>query len=194
MGDEDFNLEVIGPESLGNTWGKKNESFSHEQLTMMAYRQCVTSLSKEMKAGHNITTLDSNRKPVMVYVEDTRATAIESVKTLKNVMISDLQGTNFLKEMENLLKVVEDKRLYWLKEQWRWWVSLPSKTLQDYMKNNIYVREEYFASKLPYWDFYQDDTLEIYRKIFEQLELCLGKIKYYKKGKVTNIAEVNQND
>jgi len=107
--DENGFLETPTPEDMmgSGMFGNKNEGLSHDALIMMAYSKCINALSKEMKEGVSEMIIMPNGNKKILGVEDTRQTAIESVKTLKNVTIADLIGTKEEVKIRELLAKIK---------------------------------------------------------------------------------------
>lgn len=177
-------LDVVSPE--GQSFGPKQEGFSHEQLVMTAYRKCIECLSKEMRQGHTEVVQDKNGKPLPVYLEDTRETSISSIETLKNVMIGDLQDTVFLNNIKDIYKQIETQRNIRINHEYQWWCALNRMQQQQVSSQGIVHIAGYFCKKLPYAEAFLQDKILLYRNIFEQLELCLASKRYFKKRSVGN--------
>lgn len=184
----DFNndLDISSPDEM-NFFSNNKQAFSHEFLVMRAYQKVQDSLGQEMVNGYNSIEKDNNGRDHIIYHKDTRHESIEAIKTLKNTMISDLVNTGYIKEINRLLKELKDKYKYYLNLQYKYYDSMNINQKRDLlMKYPDFI--EVMSSDNLYPEFVFSDTfissaVEIYREIFEQLELCLFDRKYFKKAK-----------
>jgi len=105
MDDNDF--DVIEPGSDGFSFGKDGE-FSHQLCVFKSFSRAQDCLSQEMKEGFSETKQDNAGNIMTVIHPDSRRQAIEAILTLKNVMIADIDKTDFKKEIDELIKLGED--------------------------------------------------------------------------------------
>jgi len=184
MTDKDpyADIEIIDTDNI--QFGQQEKEFNHQSLVMLAYQKSIDALMKEMIEGFWQEKRDKLGNQLYVYNPDTRKSAIESIKTLKNLMIADITGTPQKKIVDNL--ITEDKTLYetHLKEQNSWINKLPRAA-----KTALVVKYNLFSSldlneKLPFYHYYINSSVEIYRKLFEALENCLAEKKYFKRKKI----------
>jgi hypothetical protein len=166
---------------------QKQEGFSHQLSVQKAYYKVIDNLDVEMVEGFWQEMKDKHGNVKLVHQKDTRQEAIESIKTLKNVMIADIENTPYSKEINKLLDKIDDTELECIKEQKRWWNSLDYQSQEKYQSMHLSFDTEHLYDKLCYWHDFLNQQVNIYREIFEQLELCLAKIRYFKKSKKTNI-------
>lgn len=165
----------------------KQEGFSHQLSVQKAYYKVEENLAKEMVEGMWTEIRDKHGNTKSIYLNDTRRESIEAIKTLKNVMIADLQGTIYLQKIRILLNRIDRIKESLLQEQINWWENLPYVNKKDYLKNHKSFNPRYLYDKLPYYHDNLNKQVDIYRRIFEQLELCLAERKYLKKSKQTNL-------
>lgn len=165
----------------------KQEGFSHQLSVQKAYYKVEESLAKEMVEGLWQEIRDKHGNSKSIYLNDTRRESIESIKTLKNVMIADLKGTIYSDTIKLLLNRIEKIKIEFLREQISWWNSLTYEHKKDYIKNHKSFNPNYLYDKLPYYHDNLNKQVDVYRSIFEQLELCLAERKYLKKFKQTNL-------
>lgn len=182
--DADDFVDIESPE--GQAFGHKQEGFSHPNLVQSAYMKCITALSKEMKQGHVSIVQDSKGKPIPVYFEDTRLTAIACIETLKNVTISDLSGTESETKIKTLLKELEETKKLLLIKQKEWWNKLYYDDRERFKRQGIYFVEDSFLKDMDYKEDYIYAKLDIYRKIFEEIEYSLATNRYFEKKKMGN--------
>jgi len=182
-GSEEF-LEIENPEVA--MFGGKDFQFSHGQLVFMAYTKVVNALSQEMVEGFWETKDDKLGNKFFIYHKDSRREAIETVKTLKNVMIADLNNnTNGSSEKLNKLfqKEINEKTKF-LSLQKQWWENLNVLAQKGFIKENPSFHVSYLTDKSPFYHQYLYEILGIYREIFEQLELAISDSKYFKREMV----------
>ena len=170
-------LEFSDPET--NFGYNKDQGFSHQILVMMSYRKVIEALSMEMREGYNEKFTDDKGKVHIIYHSDTREVAFQSILTLKNTMIGDLEASPFLEKINDLIKQVGRAKKFWLKEQWRWWEGLSPQQKIKFEREGKYVAQGLFNKQLDFDNFYIDDKIEIFREVFEQLELCLKTNRYF---------------
>ena len=185
---DDFDLpEVESPENM--QFLGKQENFSHEQLAMIAYRKCIEAFSKEMKEGHMSIATDNKGKQIPVYVEDTRQTAISCILTLKNVLINDINNSPQKDKIKEVLGKVQTLRDNLLNEEFKYWSSLNYSQRQDYSNKGYIITKGFFCTKFPFYNYFIDGCIEIYRELLETIELSLASSRYLSKMKVVNTAE-----
>jgi len=184
--DKEFDLEIAEPDPF--SFGKYGQTFNHELLVMESYRRCQDALAKEMVEGFWSDKIDKFGNIMTIYNPDTRKAAIEAIKTLKNCMVFNIKDSDYEKRIVELEKNSEQKYLDILGEQNEWWLKSPPQFRNDFFKKNMAFSTKSLNDKLPFWHKYLDEKLEIFRKIFEQLELCIAeKTKYFRRVAVTNI-------
>jgi len=181
--DENGFLETPTPEDMmgSGMFGNKNEGLSHDALIMLAYSKCINALSKEMKEGVSEMIVMPNGNKKILGVEDTRQTAIESVKTLKNVTIADLIGTKEEVKIRELLAKIKDKDDFHLENQKKWWSSLNGMDRRKYMEKNIQHIDGYFCTAFGFYGQSILDKIDLYREVFEEIERGLASRHYNKK-------------
>ena len=165
----------------------KQEGFSHQLCVQKAYYKVIDALSVEMTEGFWQEIKDKHGNKKLIYQADTRRIAIENIKTLKNVMIADLKQTIYYKRIKILLTRIKEIKQKFIQEQLDWWERLPYANKQAYQGNNLTFNPNYFYDKLPYWHEFLSRQVDLFRMIFEQLELCLENRRYLKKAKQTNL-------
>ena len=171
-----------------NTFGSKNDVFNHETLVMRIYQKVQDALAQEMVNGFNSIERDMRGKEYVIYHKDTRNEAIESIKTLKNTMIADIKDTPFHRNINILLEELKRKYEEYLKRQKNYYNSLNQTQRLEMLKTNPEFIEAIGTNNLCPDSFLSDSfinlAVDIYRDIFEQLELCLCERKYFKRKKI----------
>lgn len=170
---------IDDPEELARISSMNKNSFSHAAVVMRAYVKVQDALATDMKAGFWDTKIDSRGNEINVYLEDTRKKAIETIKTLKNTLVSDLHKSEQLKVIEKKLEELEEKLEEIIKKQKAWFDRLSN---NDKAYNREYIPYIMLNSLNEKGIFYQEFmcyAIEIYREIFEQLELCISKNRYF---------------
>jgi hypothetical protein len=181
--DENGFLETPTPEDMmgSGMFGNKNEGLSHDALIMMAYAKCITALSKEMKDGVSEMIVMPNGNKKMLSAEDTRQTAIESVKTLKNVTIADLAGTNEEKKINELIKKIKESDDKHLNNEKIWWNRLSIVERRSRQSRGEEHIDGYFSTRFQFYGQSILDKIELYRQVFEEIERGLASRHYNKK-------------
>ena len=187
MTEDDFDfggIEIADPETF--SYGSKDNTFNHSVLVMRAYQKAQDALSKEKIEGFWDTKRDNLGNIFNIYHPDTRREAIETVKTLKNCMMADIQDTEYEEEINKLLEEINELYKTYLEMQKEWWESLRVQERESNKLFKPYISAEKLYEKGTFYQDYLYAVVEVYRKIFEQLELCLANHKrYYKRSKVT---------
>jgi hypothetical protein len=192
MDPNESDFELVEP-NAETGFGKKGTDFSHELLVYQAYVTVIKSLAQEMTPGYWETKRDKLGNMLSYYVPDKRKTAVEAIITLKNCMIADIHATTYQTKIKELMEKADEEYKTQLDAQKNWYNTLrftdPRK--EEY---KIYVDSGYFNDKGIFYQNYILNKLEVYRKIFEQLEMCLNARKYFKKNKVVSLAQPQEDD
>lgn len=165
-------------------FGQNNEVLSHSALVMTAYQKVINVLVKEKREGFWEHKTDKFGNQISVYFPDARKETIEAIKTLKDVMINDLQGTEYLKEIEKLEKELDEKLDYFIECHNKWFNSLVNVDKKKYQM--VGYAPNRLHSKSSLYQEYMVWAVDVYRDIFQQLELCLATKKYLKKDASKN--------
>lgn len=163
--EPNISSEVVDIENWRNP---EEQSFNRQALVMTAVRRCIETGAKEMKEGYWDEKVDKHGNVARTYHEDTRKCFIESVKTLIMMLSCDFDddATN---KITLLAKEIEDKKKYWLNEEWRWWCSLTTEQRKFFEKQGKYVTKGFFNSKLNFDNYFFEDELNLYRQICTEL-------------------------
>jgi len=185
----DDNYVADAPTEMG--YMGKDASFSHEILVMRAYQKVQDALAQEMVNGYNSIEVDNNGREHIIYHKDNRHESMEAIKTLKNTMISDLVDTKYLDKINELSQELKNKYKEYVRLQNEYYKSLDYQQKQQFLAENKGFELSVNTNNL-YPEFFYSDTfigyaINVFREIFEQLELCLHEKKYFKKGKVFDI-------
>lgn len=185
MGDND-DFEVLDVEDYKNG---KNQEFSHQSLVMMAMRKAIEYGCQELIPGYYNTEEDNRGKVKIVYKQDTRKAFIESVRTLRMIMVCDFDDDAKKKLIkskkesedpeENLMDKIQARKNFWLEEQKKWWDNFSEGQKNILVKQGMQVMEGYFNMNLQFFQQYFLEELEIYREIFEELNLLTKRLKFY---------------
>lgn len=189
--EDNLNLPFV-PGIEGKTFGSKTEGYSHEAKVSEADSKCINALAKEMTEGGLKKFADPKTgKPMFVYEEDTRRTAMEAITTMKNVMIADLIETGHLNNINELFKKIDFVFRKYLTQQKNFWDSKNSSQKNQYLKSNGNFHTCILYGELDndeiFYQKYLADKLNVYREIYEQLQLCLAEKRYFKRRKAGNI-------
>lgn len=173
-GEKDFReLDIIDPEV--NPYGSSAEGFNYDSKVSMAYDACIKAGCQEMKKGYLQSKSDKYGNVLTEWKEDTRKTYIECVRTLKSVLISHLDAVS-KKNIVDLegrdIKLKQEA----IQNEESWYNSLPMSQRIKISHSRGYLNQDMF-----FYHDYMDDKLDVYRKIFEELELLLARLKYLKK-------------
>ncbi|HEA46176.1 MAG TPA: hypothetical protein ENH99_00120 [Candidatus Pacearchaeota archaeon] len=185
QGDND--IEILDVEDFRNT---EDQQFSHQALVMMATRKVVEYGCQELVPGYYNTEEDNKGKVKIVYKQDTRKAFIESVRTLRMIMICDFDSnaneklksnkSDDQKPDENLMDKIQNRKDFWIKKQQSDWDQLTEGHKNQMKQQGKGIMEGYFNMNLPYFQNYFLEELEIYREIFEELTELTSRLKFYK--------------
>jgi len=166
----------------------KHEGFSHDALVLLAYKKALECLAKEMREGFWMERVDKMGNQIYVYQPDTRKEAIEAIKTLKNILIHDVKVSDAIKKTDygGKIKDLEKKSADTFKKALEMQRTNITKNLrtpeqrQAHYMNHGSLKEVALDDKSPYWHWYIEQKIDIYRELFEQLELSLAANGYMK--------------
>lgn len=173
--DNDSGFEIGDVENYG--YGNK-ESFNHQVLVMVSIRQCIDAGNGEMRSGYTNVRTDKQGNEVISYVEDTRKKFIQTVKTCRALMSCDFDkdANKIFPELLTELKNIQDE---YLKQQTAWWDSLNVREKKEAFRNKQQVINNRLNKNLPIYDFYIDEEVDLYLKIFEELNKLTERIGFY---------------
>lgn len=179
MQEEESAFEVYEPGEL--EYGK-HEEFSYENLITIAFRGCIKSGQEEWIKGYWETKTDKRGNPTNEYKPDSRKVHINSIRTLKNVMIRYFDPLA-VTEIRNLEHLDEDTKQKYIKLEQEWYDSL-----QQQKKSKTYHIKGSLCQDYNFYHDYLDEKLEIYIAIFEHISLLIERTKDFKKEDFGNKA------
>jgi len=182
---DDNDIQILEPGQDGFSFGDKAE-FSHQLCVFKSFSRTQDCLAQEMREGFSETKQDPAGNIMTIIHPDSRRQAVEAVMTLKNVMIADIKDSDY---EENIIELVkEGDGLYdeELNKQKEFYNSFPNHNKGPVIDYLPFVKSKTLFDKGPFYHSYLIKLVFVYRQIFEQLELCLSKFKYYKKAKIGN--------
>ena len=163
----------------------KEVSFNFEEMCAIAYRLCIRNGCEEMRKGYWQEKTNRQGVTTKEYKEDTRLKLIESIETLKNVLIAHFD-TEAKESIEILYDDIEEEEDKAKNAEHNFAVEL-SKQGKRFEHLAGYLNENYV-----FYHNLLNTKLKIYRNIFEELELLLGRLKYLKKKPVIMNAETGE--
>lgn len=178
MSDDDNLPDIIDPQDFGYT---KEDSFSHPALAQKAYYNCIAAGSVEMIKGFWETKMDRQGNQMRSYHPDTRQVYISCVETLKNILISDLDD-DARKKIMGMYKYIKTIHTQLIAEEEKWFNKLNFAE-----KNKIQHIYGFLNQEGIYYHQLVNVKVEVYRRIFEELELLLKRTKYLKKKVFVNV-------
>jgi len=179
MSDKD-DIEIIDPETY-RPGGEKE--FNHEALVMEAFRKCIEAGTHEFRAGYMNQKTDKLGNTIVSYVEDTRKKFIESVRTLRNVIICDVDDEAG-KDIKKLMASLEDKKKELLAIQARWWKSLNLMQQKKANEQGHTVLEGAFNKNLPWYEEFIEDEVNTYRLLFEVFSKLTARLGFYQEVEI----------
>jgi len=109
---KETDLEIADTDSYGLS---KSESFSHSALVMLSLKKCAELGSKELRTGWFNEKTDRQGNTIRTYIDDTRKSFIESVKSLLMIVACDIDTTAKTK-IETLQQSITDKKKEYIKK------------------------------------------------------------------------------
>lgn len=182
---ETFDLDSIEIEDVENYRGEPDLKFSHEGLVMEQYRRTLIAASEEMKPGWIERKLDKTGQVLFKIHPDTRKTFAECVKTLKGLLIGDL-NKDAREKVNALLEKVEERRQYYISLEKKEWESIPEqvKRFNSNWKDRWIHLEGRMNPDKYYYEFFLEESVELYRKVLEELEKYLWLTEYFQGKKI----------
>lgn len=171
--ERDDDLEIIDVE---NYQSGKDFGFSHQLLVMKAMMKCLELGSKEMHVGYLSKEEGVDGKVKIIYKEDTRKAFIESVKTLDMIMSPDKDEAVFEK-IKKIEEEITKTYKYYLHEQRKLLLQNNVKTFLS--KKGIFYYENELITELPFYNQYISSEVDIYRKIFAELNILAKRCDYF---------------
>ena len=181
--DEDFDLLDVEDYRSG-----KHQDFSHQTLVMMAMKKVIEYGCQELIPGYYNTEEDNKGRTRIIYKQDTRKAFIESVRTLRMIMICDFDDETTKKLIlnnkdskpdENLMDKLQSRKKFWIDKQKEDWDKLTDGQKRQMTSKGLGVMDDYFNTNLPYFQNYFLEEIEIYREIFEELNILTKRLKFY---------------
>ena len=157
--------DIIEPEEWRNP---QEQPFSFTSLIMSQMKRCLESGSKEMKEGYWDDMLDKFGNAKRTYHEDTRKTFIEAVRSLLALMEREYDD-DATKNISVLKNKIEERKKFWLNEEWTWWTKLKIQQQQQLSKQGKSVIKGFFNAKLDFDNYFFDEQLQIYREILSEV-------------------------
>jgi len=152
--------------------GEKELKFSHQSLVMTSMQKCIELGSHEMSEGHEERYTDARGNIKIIYKENTILAFIEAIKTLKMIVISDFDKTA-TENIGKLLEKVKERKDYWTEMEWGELMNIPA------FKRKYSLMKGYFLQNSRFRSMFEQELVEIYREIFEELSLLTKRLDYY---------------
>lgn len=171
--DEDFEIG-----SVENFGGQKDKEFSHSSLVMSAMRKCLDAGAKEMRDGWFNEKVDKNGFRTRTYVEDTRKSFIESVRSLKMIMACDLDK-KAIEKIKKYLRRIKEKEKEYIKEGNEAWERLSVFEKSQYLKSG----QRHFSKIISHpmlKKYFIEYELEQWRNIFAELSRLTKRLDFFK--------------
>lgn len=166
---------VIEPENWRNP---EEQQFNHQALVMSAMRKCLDLGSKELREGWWEEKTDKMGNIKRVWHEDTRKAFIESVRSLLMIMSCDFDE-EAEEKIPKLLKNIEDRKKFWMDEEYRWWTGLNVQQQQKLKLEGKEVRQGFFNKKLDFDNLFFEEETQIYREIFSECNKQTYRLDFY---------------
>ena len=161
-----------------NFSSNKDEQFSHSTLVMSAMKRASESGSKEMKTGWYNTKQDKQGNTIKTYIDDSRKSFIESVKTCCMIMACDLdeEAETYIDEC---LEDIDNKKMELAKLEEQSYSKL-NEGLKVLMKSNGIYNVPGHVSHPELKEHLVWFELEMYRSIFAELSRLTKRLDFFK--------------
>ncbi len=193
---ENYNEEVV---SEGAEYSPKSE-FSKPRICEKAIMLCLESRGSEMKAGYFNTKIDKNGDPHKSWVEDSRKVFIGKVNAIKCLMSPEIGESKTtkekIKELDEKVKKIFESYSYKEVEMKKnksnrlVWIKTGNKIIPEIDDPVVIVINPQFPNKASFqkggWNLkvnaYWNELVEIYDKMFSQLNNLAHELNYFKTG------------
>lgn len=183
--DEDEDGEI---EDVETYRGEPEKKYSHELLVMEQLRRTLKAASQEMRRGWEERKINRSGQTASIKVHpDTRKEFASHVESLKNILqgyVLDDKETK--KAIENLYQELKELEKNFKEQEDNAWNNIPI-----FMKrptSGWIDRWEHIPNTLNYDHIYGEKYLQlsvdIYRRILEEIILLLHKMDYFKGVKI----------
>lgn len=161
-----------------NYSSSKDEAFSHSMLVMIAMKKALEAGTKEMRTGWFNVKQGNDGHVTKTYVEDTRKSFIESVKTCCMIMAGDIDP-EAEEYIEECLEEIENKRVELALIEQRSWESQNEGLKTLLRSKGIYniaghINHPDLKEQLVWFE------IEMYRSIFAELSRLTKRLDYFK--------------
>lgn len=175
--NQPFEEQFIDAEDT-SFFSHRDQQFSHQALVMETMRKCLEAGSHEMRSGWFNRKTDKVGNTVLTYIEDTRAKFIECVKSLEMVMYCDFDSK--VREGIKKLKVyLKRKKAELLEQQWIWYSNLSPRDRHTARQQYGEISNIGFNQDLGWSDFYIQEELNVYRRMFKELTSLSRRLGFY---------------
>jgi len=157
----------------------KDLQYSHQALVMQSMRKVIELGSKELRPGWYNQTIDKNGNTILKYIDDTRKSFLEAIKTLEMYMECDLDD----EARDNIIKIKEtinERKEDLLKEESEEWKNLPIQLKRQWFAKGFLPRPGYFNLENIFYHRFIDEQLDLYREVFKELNKLTRRLDFYK--------------
>ncbi len=181
--EENFDIEDIE-----NWRGEPDLKFSYELLIMEQYRRTSKAGSQEMKKGWEERKESQTGSTVSIKVHpDTRKEFGECMNTLKNMMIGNIVADSKAKgNIKGLYDELLKLKGKYIEMEEKAWQEVPEH-VRRYGSKWV-DRWEHIKDTLNYdhifGEYYLQESVEVYRRILEEITLLLHRMGYFKGEKI----------
>lgn len=163
---EEEDLEIVDVENYSSN---KAKTYNPQQIIMEQISLCLKNGSTDTDdTGGWEERLTKDGQIIRTYRPDLRKIFINSVKALMYFVHRDFKDhEDYNKKINDNLKLLKERKNYWLEQEWNWWNSLNNAQKNQMYREGKQVEKGFFNKKLNFDNFYFDEELEIYWKIFE---------------------------
>lgn len=187
MVDEDNSeIEVWSPEDdTTSYYGEKDAVFNHQAHINQSYLNIIASLSEEMCEGFWQEKTDEKGNSTLIHFPDNRKKAIECIRTLKNLVTPDIEGTDYMKKVNVLVTEGDELLDKMIQKQKSWWCGLNQGEKKDDKAYHPYVMMETLYPQGVFFQEYMLNLVDIYREIFVEIGRAVAHhTKYFRREEV----------
>jgi hypothetical protein len=181
---EIFDPDSIEIEDPENYMGEPDLKYSQELLVMEQVRRYSKAASQEMKKGWEERKIDKFGMASSIKTHpDTRKELAACVNTLKNLLVGFLrEDKQSFDAVEALYKELEELKAKYIEMEQEAWEKIPNNI--KHPSSNWVDRWEHIDNALNfdyiYGEKYLQQTIPIYRRLFEELYFLIHKMGYFK--------------
>lgn len=179
MSSKDNDFDDIVVEDPENYNYSEENHFSHESLIMLGIKKCMELGSVELIEGWDEDSTDDKGRTKRVHHPDTRKMFINAVKVLMAISYRDYDD-NTKKVIDQYLELIRARKQFWQEQEYKWWLSLNPMQQRQLSAEGKQVIKGYFNKKLDFDNHFHEEEIDIYFKIFTEINNLTKVVRDYR--------------